>query len=221
MISRKYWSSEDLKKFKKFIKSKADILLPIFYQNIQEGNIKVRKPNGFYRKMGEFLGRTPLQCKSKFQKFEKDIYTKYLGVPARDFMVFHLIQNNPAFRSKIEKTAFETERAVSPPVPEKMHQKRGFVHQIYGKCAEMEGPDADQFDPPNPEKTRPDPAEEDLASVPEDLDGGVSPIEHWKQVIKKIQDGQRYHGIVNKNPGKSDRFVLNQMNLVLAGSAQF
>jgi predicted GIY-YIG superfamily endonuclease len=97
-----YWSSKDISKLKSFILSQKNILIPIFYQNILSGSIKTRKPSGFFTKMSTYLGRTTDQCKSKFQKFEKEIYTKYLKVPNKDFFVFLWMQKNKDINTKVE-----------------------------------------------------------------------------------------------------------------------
>ena len=101
MAPRMYWSSQDVSKLKSFIISQKDILLPIFYQNILNGCIKLRKPSGFFKKMSQYVSRTTDQCKSKFQKFEKEIYTKYLKVPSKDFFVFVWIQKNKDINQKV------------------------------------------------------------------------------------------------------------------------
>jgi len=103
MAPRKYWTSEDLSRLKSFILSQKQVLTPIFYQNILAGSIKNRKPSGFFKKMKEYLNRSTEQCKSKFQKFEKEIYTKYLQIPRKDFQVFLWIQKNKDVNKKISK----------------------------------------------------------------------------------------------------------------------
>lgn len=78
---RKKWSKTDLKKLAEFIQQNASTLISNFYQNIKSGYVKLRKPSGFFIEMGKSLKLTSAQCKSKFQKFEKEIYTAYIGFP--------------------------------------------------------------------------------------------------------------------------------------------
>lgn len=103
MCSRKYWSKSEVSKLKEFIKNKAASLIPYFYENIMKGTIKVRKYSGFYEEMAKFLNRTPKQCKSKFQKFEEQIYTKYLSLPQRDYELLKWIRKNKGIHSKLTK----------------------------------------------------------------------------------------------------------------------
>lgn len=100
-----YWSKSDVEKLRKFIITKAATLIPYFYQNIIEGAVKVRKYSGFYDEMGKFLGKTPKQCKSKFQKFEEQIYTKYLAIPQKDFDLLVWIRQNKDIHLQLQKRA--------------------------------------------------------------------------------------------------------------------
>jgi hypothetical protein len=86
--SRKRWSFEEVEKLKLYIKGKSELLMTNFYENIVEGKMKVRKPPGFFIEMAKELEMTPKQCKSKFQKSEKEIYTKYLAVSEDHYSVF-------------------------------------------------------------------------------------------------------------------------------------
>jgi hypothetical protein len=103
MSPRKYWSKSEVLKLKEFIKSKAASLIPYFYENIMKGTIKVRKYSGFYEEMAKFLKRTPKQCKSKFQKFEEQIYTKYLSLPQKDYELLKWIRKNKDIHIKLKK----------------------------------------------------------------------------------------------------------------------
>jgi hypothetical protein len=62
--------------------------------------------------MKEYLNRSTEQCKSKFQKFEKEIYTKYLQIPRKDFQVFLWIQKNKDVSKKISKYSEITKNQV-------------------------------------------------------------------------------------------------------------
>lgn len=99
--SRKRWTEVELTKLREFIELKAEILLTNFYKNIKEGRIKYRKPSKFFSEMGDFLKMTPTQCKSKFQKFEKEIFTNYLQLPDRSYFVLEHIRRQK-IRSRCE-----------------------------------------------------------------------------------------------------------------------
>lgn len=86
--NRKRWTLNEVEKLKTYIKKQSELLLSNFYENIIEGKMKIRKPPGFFIEMASFLKMTPKQCKSKFQKSEKEIYTNYLGVPSDYYEVF-------------------------------------------------------------------------------------------------------------------------------------
>lgn len=106
MCPKMYWKSEDVRKIKAFVQSQAKVLVPVFYHNILLGEIKIRKPKGFFKQMGEFLGRSGRQCKSKFQKLEERIYVEFLKVPEEDFSVFCWIRKG---QSKAGKDKQSTE----------------------------------------------------------------------------------------------------------------
>ena len=92
---RKRWTEKGVFELKNYIKSKSDLLVSNFYENIIEGRMKVRKPPGFFIEMAQALKMTPKQCKSKFQKTEKEIYTKYLEFDDEEYEVFiHLRKKN-------------------------------------------------------------------------------------------------------------------------------
>lgn len=118
MSPKMFWSKFDVKRLEIFIKSKAKTLIPYFYRNIMEGPTRVRKYSGFYDEMARFLNRTSKQCKSKFQKFEEQIYTKYLGIPRKDFDLFKWVRSNKKKHKKI-KNKFQ-----------KQSQKKGITEEV-------------------------------------------------------------------------------------------
>lgn len=81
------WDDSELEELKNYIIMKKPFLRASMYRNIYAGKIKFRKPNGFFTEMGNILDRSAQSCKSKFQKFEKQIYTEYLGIPREHYNV--------------------------------------------------------------------------------------------------------------------------------------
>ena len=57
-------------------------------QNIINGKIRRQTIYGFFSKMSSKLNRTASQCKSKFQRMEREIYLDYLSIPEQDYLVF-------------------------------------------------------------------------------------------------------------------------------------
>jgi hypothetical protein len=56
--------------------------------------------------MSESVGRSPSQCKSKFQKFEKEIYTEYLDIPVDHYQVYACIRS----RNNLDQKKFNLEK---------------------------------------------------------------------------------------------------------------
>lgn len=99
--SRKRWTELELTNLREYIQLKSAILLKNFYQNLVEGRIKFRKPSRFFSEMAAFLKMSSAQCKSKFQKYEKHIYTNYLQLPEKSYLVLEHIrkQKNQKIRT--------------------------------------------------------------------------------------------------------------------------
>ena len=89
---KKNWSHKEIDKLKEFILRRRSVLENIFYQNIIAGNLGERKIPGFYLDMSKAVDRTASQCKSKFQKFERIIYTEYLGISEEYYRAFLYIR---------------------------------------------------------------------------------------------------------------------------------
>lgn len=102
---RKRWSLQEVSDLKKYIQSKSDLLINNFYENVLEGKMKVRKPPGFFIQMAETLNMKPKQCKSKFQKFEREIYTNYLSLPEAEYQVFLHLRKKNFFNKKFKSSA--------------------------------------------------------------------------------------------------------------------
>lgn len=90
---RKLWTKVETANLEKYIKSQSGLLKNNFYWNIYFGKMKRRRPARFFIEMGSRIGRTSSQCKSKFQKFEREIYVEYLEIPANHFQVYKAIRN--------------------------------------------------------------------------------------------------------------------------------
>lgn len=99
---RKRWSLQEVMNLKKYIRTKSELLINNFYENVVEGKMKVRKPPGFFIQMAETLKMKPKQCKSKFQKFEREIYTNYLNLPEGEYQVFLHLRKKNFFNKKFK-----------------------------------------------------------------------------------------------------------------------
>jgi hypothetical protein len=108
---RKRWSETELKIIKEYVISHKEDLITNFYQNIIISVKKYPKYPKFYTNLSKKLKRSSSQCKSKFQKMEKEIYLEYLGVSENEFELFNWIrqrkkqnriQNNQKKQEKIK-----------------------------------------------------------------------------------------------------------------------
>ena len=91
---RKPWNKTEINELEKYIKSNSLILKSNFYKNIYLGKMKFRRCPRFFIRMSSKVGRSPSQCKSKFQKFEKEIYTDFLELPLNHLLVYQAIRKN-------------------------------------------------------------------------------------------------------------------------------
>ena len=53
--------------------------------------------------MGEFIGRTPEQCKSKMQKFERFAYIHFLNVPENHYDLFECLHKKRCKRLSAQR----------------------------------------------------------------------------------------------------------------------
>jgi hypothetical protein len=107
---RKPWTKLETANFEKYIKKKAFLLKANFYKNIYKGKMKFRRPPRFFIEMSNKIGRTASQCKSKFQKLEKEIYLEFLDLPLNHFLVYQSIRNNNQALSDIKSSEFISKR---------------------------------------------------------------------------------------------------------------
>ena len=91
--SRTRWVQEEEERLKQFCLMKKQSLLLSLYKNILVGCLRFRKEAKLFLEMSEFVGKTPEQCKSKMQKFEKKVYCKFLQTPEEHFQVFEWLRN--------------------------------------------------------------------------------------------------------------------------------
>lgn len=89
---RKMWTKAETALLEKYIKEQGALLRSNFYWNIFLGKMKRRRPPRFFIEMSAKVGRTDSQCKSKFQKFEREIYVEFLEIPATHFRVYKAIR---------------------------------------------------------------------------------------------------------------------------------
>ena len=91
-IKKKKWTDDEIKALKKYALDNEKMLLKIFYKNIYEGKHIYRKKDGFFKDLGQILKRSSSECKSKFQKYEREIYTEFLGVPEMHYLLLKYIR---------------------------------------------------------------------------------------------------------------------------------
>jgi hypothetical protein len=85
---RQRWNEKELNELRKYILLKGDELKLAFYQNIIEGKIIYKKCSKFFIEMSKKIKRSSNQCKSKFQKMEREIYLEILQVPEEYYLLY-------------------------------------------------------------------------------------------------------------------------------------
>ena len=110
--------------------------------------MKFRRPPRFFKEMSIKVGRTDAQWKAKFQKFEKEIYTQYLGLPVEHFLVYLEIRD-------MKKSKSNTKNMHSVGIPDLKYRRklrrlnalkylkgeRGTMKEDYHKITEISGND--------------------------------------------------------------------------------
>ena len=90
--SRMRWTNSEEEKLKSFVIKKKQSLLINFYKNILVGELRFRKEAKLFLDMSAEVGRTPEQCKSKMQKFEKVVYCQFLEISEDHYQVFEWLR---------------------------------------------------------------------------------------------------------------------------------
>lgn len=93
---RKSWTKGEIQQLESYVKKKSEILRQNFYKNILINKMKHRRSPRFFIQMSQSVGRSASQCKSKFQKFERVIYTEFLDLPSDHYQVYSSIRNQSA-----------------------------------------------------------------------------------------------------------------------------
>ena len=112
------WTQKNIENLIKFIKLKEAILIRNFYKNITEGSHRTRKPTGFFLEMSKYTKKSPQQCKSKFQKLEKKIYTNYLQIPTMHYYLYTSLRfsktnlNTKAIETSENSNHYENETCI-------------------------------------------------------------------------------------------------------------
>ena len=99
---RKRWSSNELNTMKDYVLLNKESLLDNFYKNIINKNKKYPKYSKFYTNLSKRIKRSSSQCKSKFQKMEREIYLDFLGVLESEFDLFVWTRKNKIDHRKRE-----------------------------------------------------------------------------------------------------------------------
>lgn len=98
--NKRNWTDIEIAGLEKFIISNKFKLENLFYQNIIAGKLSQRKSPGFFNDMSLAVNRSPDQCKSKFQKFERKIYRDFLKLPEDHYRVFIHIRKKKSHQNK-------------------------------------------------------------------------------------------------------------------------
>lgn len=96
---RRRWNKKDLTELERFVNSRKRILLNNFYSNILAGDLIYRKNSRFFFDMGKKISKGAEKCKSKFQKYEKVIYCKFLEIPEDHYQVFLYLRQKKKARN--------------------------------------------------------------------------------------------------------------------------
>ena len=102
-LSKLRWSKKEELNLKSFVIKKQEPLVLNIYKNIIAGALLFRREGKLFVEMSAFVGRTPEQCKSKFQKFEYQVYVEFLKIPLKHFEVFQWLREKKKLTKKIEK----------------------------------------------------------------------------------------------------------------------
>ena len=145
--SRKRWSPRELDLLESYIKEKTDCLKNNIYQNILIGKLQYRKNPRFFIKMSQTIGRSPEQCKSKFQKYEEKIYLIHLGVPKKHYEVFLHLRERKKQMAKNQNMHRVSRTRISSKFVKADNSTRGMARERGLGCQEqnLEGP-ADSSD---------------------------------------------------------------------------
>lgn len=84
------WQKKHLSKLKKYIISKKKYLIQHLYDNFSRNQWVVKKSSSFFSNMAKEVLKDIKACKSKFQKFEKEVYLDYLNLESEfyEFIIF-------------------------------------------------------------------------------------------------------------------------------------
>jgi hypothetical protein len=86
------WRAWEEDRLRSFLLSRKKNLIVNLYKNILAGELRYRREDRFFIDMSQIVGRTPEQCKSKMQKFEKNAYTEFLKVPESHYDMFQWLR---------------------------------------------------------------------------------------------------------------------------------
>lgn len=112
------WSGSETQLLREFIAGQESGLLTNFYKNIFLGQLNFRRPAKFFKKMSGTIGRSPKQCKSKMQKFEKEAFVGILRVPEEHYRFYLVLRKLKTMSRKTQnvsemfkkRNGFETKR---------------------------------------------------------------------------------------------------------------
>ena len=92
------WNNNDVSTLKKYLLKKKEYLIEHLYNNLKEDKTNLKKKKDFFKEMAEATSKTINQCKTRFQKQERNIYIKYLEVDKNVFAWFEYLRDNKSKR---------------------------------------------------------------------------------------------------------------------------
>lgn len=126
---RSVWNKIDTEKLKHFILSEKKDLLSNFYLNIKQKDKKCRKLPGFFQRMSLAVGKSSEQCKSKFQKFEANVYCNFLNVPKPHFELFEKLRVQKRIHAKNQASFITLKRKKEKPYQVQLEENLEILRQ--------------------------------------------------------------------------------------------
>lgn len=152
---KKKWTEREMSKMKEYIVQNEDMLVRIFYKNIYEGKHIYRKRDGFFQGIGKVLGRKSSECKSKFQKHEKVIYTIYLRIPIHHYEIFLFYRKIANFKNSTKPLLNPSLCYIRTQIISKMNTKFWKFQELKSiPCSSQKHQDIPIFIPINNKKSK-------------------------------------------------------------------
>lgn len=143
---RKRWTQSELNIIKEYVILHKEDLIDNFYQNIIISQKKYPKYPKFYTNLSKKLKRSSSQCKSKFQKMEKEIYLQYLGMNENEYNLFNWIRQRKKENQKKNIQNHQTKIKIEPrQLRNKKNEKYFFENKQKKKKVKVQVEDNEQL----------------------------------------------------------------------------